>query len=93
MQIQDRITCSVRDALDASGLGKTKFYALIARGQINTIKIDGKRLIRVDSLLQLLGTTCGVDRRADASADHDEAFGLLINRPGRRRAGARMPAL
>ena len=55
MNIQDRITCSVRDALAASGLGKTKFYSLMDAGRVETIKIDGKRLVRVESLLKLLG--------------------------------------
>lgn len=58
MNIQDRITCSVRDALAASGLGKTKFYSLMDAGRVETIKIDGKRLVRVESLMKLLGGKC-----------------------------------
>lgn len=51
---QERITCSVRDAMDASGFGKTKLFALIAAGRLETTKVDGKRLVRVKSLMQLL---------------------------------------
>lgn len=58
MNIADRITCTVNEALEASGLGRTKFYELIEAGRIETIKLDRRRLIRVKSLLQLLGEKC-----------------------------------
>ncbi len=58
MNLENRITCSVNDALEASGLGRTKFYELVADGSIETMKIGRKRLVRVKSLLQLLGEKC-----------------------------------
>jgi hypothetical protein len=50
----DKITCSVRDAMTMSGLGKTKLHELMADGRVASVKIDGKRLVRVDSLQELL---------------------------------------
>jgi hypothetical protein len=81
MNLQNRITCSVRDALAASGLGKTKFYSLMDAGRVETIKIDGKRLVRVESLLKLLGDTRNVENESDpailVAALHERRAKLL----------------
>jgi hypothetical protein len=55
MPVRDRLTCSVQDAMDASGLGRTKINALMNDGRLESIKIDDRRLVKVKSLKQLLG--------------------------------------
>ncbi|BAE49291.1 helix-turn-helix transcriptional regulator [Paramagnetospirillum magneticum] len=50
----DPITLTVPAALRASGLGRTKFYELIAAEKIKTIKIGSRRLVVYSSLKDLL---------------------------------------
>lgn len=52
---QERPTCTVTEACDAVGLGKTKFYELLGKGAVETVWIGRRRLVRVPSLLRLLG--------------------------------------
>ena len=49
-----RPTCTIAEACDAVGLGRTKLYELIGYGGIETISIGRRRLVRVPSLLKLL---------------------------------------
>ena len=50
-----QLTCSVKEATELTGLGKTTLYALLADGKITSVRIGTKRLIHVDSLRKLLG--------------------------------------
>ena len=52
---RERISCSVREALELTGFGKTQFYEMMGTGKIDSVKVGGKRLVKVKSLLQLLG--------------------------------------
>jgi len=55
-----RVTCTVLDACEATGLGRTKLYELIGDGAVRTTTIGRRRLVLVSSLLRLLqpeGTT------------------------------------
>jgi excisionase family DNA binding protein len=49
-----RITCTVRTALETSGLGRTKLYELMDSGRLESIKIGKRRLIKIESLEKLL---------------------------------------
>jgi hypothetical protein len=49
-----RPTCTVAEACDAAGLGRTKLYELIGGGQLDTLTIGRRRLVRIPSLLKLL---------------------------------------
>lgn len=51
----DRPTCSIAEACDAAGIGKTKLYDLIDSGAVDSVRLGRRRLIRVPSLLKLLG--------------------------------------
>jgi excisionase family DNA binding protein len=46
----DRLTVRVNDALHMLGIGRTKLYALIGAGEIETIKLGKATLIPVASL-------------------------------------------
>ena len=49
-----KITCSVKEATELTGLGKTTLYSLLAEGKITSVTIGAKRLIHVESLRRLL---------------------------------------
>lgn len=50
----ERPTCTIAEACQATGLGRSKLYELISAGQIDTARIGRRRLVRVPSLLQLV---------------------------------------
>lgn len=50
----ERLTCSIADACQAVGFGRTKLYELMDEGHIQTVKIGRRRLVHVQSLLGYL---------------------------------------
>jgi hypothetical protein len=54
MPFADRRTCTIKQAMQASGLGHSKLYELLKDKRLASTKVDGRRLIIVESLLQLL---------------------------------------
>jgi hypothetical protein len=50
----ERPTCTIAEACEASGLGRTKLYEAIADRRLESIKIDARRLVVVASLLKML---------------------------------------
>ena len=51
---RERLTCTVPEALRATGLGRTKLYELIGQESLRTFKVGRRRLIVVQSLLSLI---------------------------------------
>ena len=49
-----RLTCTIADACEVTGLGRTKLYQLIGHGQISTTTIGRRRLVLVRSRLSLI---------------------------------------
>ena len=54
MPFDQRLTCTIDDACEVTGLGRTKLYELIGTGRIVTTTIGRRRLVVVRSLLALL---------------------------------------
>ncbi|MGA8615706.1 MAG: helix-turn-helix domain-containing protein [Xanthobacteraceae bacterium] len=52
-----RVSCSIAEACQATGLGRTKLYEAISDGRIKSVKVGNRRLVIVASLFQLLGST------------------------------------
>jgi excisionase family DNA binding protein len=50
----ERPTCSIAEACNAAGFGRTKLYELMDDGAVETTKIGRRRLVRVPSLLRFL---------------------------------------
>ena len=50
-----RLTCTVAEACEATGLGRTKIYELIGDGRVATTTIGRRRLVIVQSLLAPVG--------------------------------------
>lgn len=49
------ILVSVNDAATTLNLGRTSIYQLINQGQLETVKIGRRTLIRVESIRRLVG--------------------------------------
>ena len=56
MPFAQRLTCTIDDACEVTGLGRTKLYELMGAGHIVTTTIGLRRLVVVQSLLALLDT-------------------------------------
>lgn len=50
----ERLTCTIAEACEATGLGRTKLYELIGEGHLDTTTIGRRRLVLVRSLQTLL---------------------------------------
>lgn len=50
----ERPTCTIAEACDAAGFGRTKLYELIGGGELETVTIGRRRLVCVSSLLKRL---------------------------------------
>ena len=63
----ERLTCTVPEACQVSGLGRTKLYELIGNGRLETRTIGRRRLILVRSLTGLFGDIRNGDDRSPAT--------------------------
>jgi hypothetical protein len=52
---RERILCSVADAETASGVSRSQLYVEMKSGRLQYVKRGTRRLVRVASLLKLLG--------------------------------------
>jgi excisionase family DNA binding protein len=50
---RERIYCTINEAAEATGSGRSKIYELIKAERIRTVRIDGRTKILVESLLNL----------------------------------------
>ena len=49
-----KLTCTINEACEVTGLGRTKLYELIGNGHLSTTTVGRRRLVVVRSLLSLL---------------------------------------
>lgn len=61
-----RLTCTIAEACEATGLGRTKLYELIGAGCIDTTTVGRRRHVLVSSLIALIGST-SISRTIGAS--------------------------
>ena len=54
MQFSERVTCTIKQACEATGLGPTKIGEAIRTGRIKSKLVDGRRLLDVPSVLALV---------------------------------------
>ena len=50
----ERILISIREATEMLGIGRTTIYRLIAEGRLETVKIGSRRLVKVESLREII---------------------------------------
>jgi excisionase family DNA binding protein len=55
-----RFTCTINEACEVTGLGRTKLYELIGGGHLATTTVGRRRLVVVRSLLSLLESKTAV---------------------------------
>jgi len=55
-----KLTCTINEACEMTGLGRTKLYELIGDGHLATTTIGRRRLVMVRSLLSLLESNTSV---------------------------------
>ena len=51
-----RLACTIDEACQATGIGRTRLYEEISAGRIESVTIGKRRLVLVPSLLRLLGS-------------------------------------
>jgi excisionase family DNA binding protein len=64
-----RLTCTVAQACEVTGLGRIKIYELIGSGRVTTTTVGRRRLVIVQSLLALVGVKA-------TPADHGQVRGF-----------------
>ncbi|WP_439625992.1 helix-turn-helix domain-containing protein [Shinella sp.] len=52
--MNDQYLCSVSDAAQMLSVGRTKIYDMLAKGQILSMRIGSRRLVKVDSIKALI---------------------------------------
>jgi excisionase family DNA binding protein len=55
-----KLTCTINEACEMTGLGRTKLYELIGDGHLATTTVGRRRLVVVRSLLSLLESNASV---------------------------------
>ncbi|MEV5020732.1 helix-turn-helix domain-containing protein [Sphingobium sp. LMA1-1-1.1] len=48
------ITCSVDDAAKAIGIGRVTLYKYIKEGRVESVRIGGRRLVKIESVKRLV---------------------------------------
>jgi excisionase family DNA binding protein len=59
-----RLSCTIDEACQATGIGRTKLYEEIGAGRIETANVGRRRLIVVRSLIRLIDPESPVDSRS-----------------------------
>jgi excisionase family DNA binding protein len=54
MSVRPTLTCTINEACEVTGLGRTKLYELIGTGHLTTMTVGRRRLVLVSSLPALL---------------------------------------
>lgn len=52
--MRNQMLCSIAEASTTLGIGRTKLYQLLANGQLASLHIGTRRLVKVDSIKALL---------------------------------------
>jgi len=55
VRFDQRLTCTIAEARETTGLGRATLYKLITAGTVESTTIGRRRLVLVHSLLKLLG--------------------------------------
>jgi hypothetical protein len=89
-----RLSCSIGESCEATGLSRSKLYELIGAGHIDTITIGRRRLVLVRSLQALLdaaGSSGQAARRRRGMEEVTDPDRLVLQRPATGKLGHRIP--
>lgn len=53
------LLCSIREATRLLGIGRTKAYELLACGELNSIQIGTRRLVKMESIMAYIERATG----------------------------------
>ena len=53
--LRDRVSVTVQQAAAYTGVSRSRLYELLAAGELEGVSVRGRRLVKVRSLLRLLG--------------------------------------
>jgi excisionase family DNA binding protein len=56
---RDRVLCSINEAAEATGSGRSKIYEWIRSGRLRTVRLDGRTKVVIASLLELAARDTG----------------------------------
>lgn len=59
-----RISCTIEEACEATGIGRTKLYEEMSAGRVQTTTVGRRRLVLVRSLLAFIDPTATVAQEA-----------------------------
>ena len=81
----DVISVRIKDACRMTGIGRSKFYELIAAGEVEIVKIGTMTLVPTDSLRKLIerGRQCD-EKRACIPLGSHRRYGCCRNTLGKR---------
>jgi predicted DNA-binding transcriptional regulator AlpA len=51
---RERISCSIPEAVEATGIGRTRIYEAIGQGRLKSTTHGKRRLVSVPSLIELV---------------------------------------
>lgn len=51
----EAVTCSIKEVIRTTSLSQSTIYRMIDRGELETVKLGGRRLVKIASLKRLLG--------------------------------------
>ena len=74
------ITCSVKAAVAATGLGKDTIYKMMDDGRLESSTVGGRRLIFIDSLRAYI-ESCRVKKAAGGMIDYARLKGVVLAKP------------
>lgn len=58
-----KLLLSVEEALEATGIGRSKFYELVAAGEIESVEVGRRRLVPVEALQEFVERLRAESRR------------------------------
>ena len=64
--MQNQLCYSVKDAAATLSMSRTKMFELIKRGEVQSLKIDGKRLVPCSALSDLVARKLAEQARGNA---------------------------
>jgi excisionase family DNA binding protein len=53
--VNERLAVSLREACQIIGIGRTRLYELINNGELESIRLGGRRLVKIEALRELIG--------------------------------------
>lgn len=57
--VDGKLLCSIKEATALLGVGRTSIYEMISRGQIASLRLGSRRLIKMSSLIALINQAGG----------------------------------